>query len=159
MCLSHFIFSLMYIPKNFVTALYGIALPSNITCGNTGFLFCIVWKDIASVFSTLTTRLFGINHVCNLFMTLFNLYWRLFIFSSDTNMFVSSANNTIFNPVTFRGRSFMYNENSFGPRIERCGAPCSVSLVVEIYIPRFMLFISTHYFQCDRIQTKSLPYL
>jgi len=69
-------------------------------------------KDLANVLSTLTTRLFSVNHVCSPFITLFNLYWRLFIFSSDTNMFVSSANNTIFDPIILRGRSFMYNENS-----------------------------------------------
>jgi len=30
-------------------------------------------------------------------------YILLFMFSSDTNMFVSSANNTIFDPIIFRG--------------------------------------------------------
>jgi len=137
-------------PKNFVSVLYGISLPSNITCQITGFLFCVVWKDIANVLSTLTTRLFSVNHVCNSVITLFSLYWRLFIFASDTNMFVSSANNTIFDPIIFRGRSFMYYENSIGPRIEPCGSPCSISLVVKTYIPCFMLFISTHCFWCDR---------
>jgi len=48
------------------------------------------------MFSVLTIRLFSVNHVCKSVITLFSLYWRLFIFSSVTNMFVSSANNTIF---------------------------------------------------------------
>jgi len=82
-------------PKKFVSVLYGISLPSNITCGNTGFLFFVVWKDIDNVFSTLASRLFSVNHIYNSVITLFSLNWRLFIFSSDTNMFVSSANNTI----------------------------------------------------------------
>ena len=56
------------------------------------------------------------------------------MFLSDTNMFVSSANNTVFDPVTFRGRAFMYNENGIGPRIEPCGTPSSISLVVKTYI-------------------------
>ena len=60
----------MYMPKNFVLVLYGISLPSDITCGNTGFLFCMVWKDIANVFSTLTTKLFSVNHVSNSVITL-----------------------------------------------------------------------------------------
>jgi hypothetical protein len=48
----------------------------------------MVWKEIANVFSVFTTRLFSVNHVCNSVITLFSLYLRLFIFSSDTNMFV-----------------------------------------------------------------------
>jgi hypothetical protein len=47
---SQDIFSLMYMPKNFVLVLYGMCVPWNITCGNNGFLFCVVWKDIANVF-------------------------------------------------------------------------------------------------------------
>jgi hypothetical protein len=31
--------------RNFVSVLYGISLPANITSGNNGFLFCVVWKD------------------------------------------------------------------------------------------------------------------
>jgi hypothetical protein len=92
----------MYIPRNFVSVLYGISLPSKVTSGNTDFLFFVIWKETANVFSTLTTRLFSVYYVCNSFITLFNLSWRLFIFSSDTNMFVSSANYTIFDPIIFR---------------------------------------------------------
>jgi hypothetical protein len=106
----------------------------------------MVWKEeIANIFSTLTTRQFGVNHVCNSVVKLLSLYWRMFTFASDINMFVPSANYTIFDPIVFRSRSFRYNENSIGPRIKPCGAPCSISSVVETYIPCFMLFISTHY--------------
>ena len=41
----------MYMPKNFVSELYGMSLPANVTCGVIDFLFCGVWKDIANVFS------------------------------------------------------------------------------------------------------------
>ena len=112
MIIPFHIFFNKYIPRNSVSLLYVLPLPSNNTCGNTGFSFCVVWKDTANIFSTLTTRLFSVNHVCNTFITLFNLYWRWYIFSSVTNMFVSSANNIIFDHIIFSAGSFMYNENS-----------------------------------------------
>jgi hypothetical protein len=73
----------------------------------------------------------------------------VFKFSTDTNMLVSSANNTIFDPIIYKGRSFMYNKNNIGPKIESCGTPCANSLVVQTYVPSFMQFLSTHCFHCD----------
>ena len=109
-------------PRNFVSVLYGMPLPANVTCGNNGFLFCVVWKDITTVFSVFTTRLFSVNHVCISVITLFSLYWRSFIFPPDTNMFVSSANNNILVPVIFRDRSASY-------KIYIACVICSVQLI------------------------------
>ena len=109
--------------------------------------YCVVWKDIANVFPAFTIRLFEVNHVWISFMTLFSLDWTVFKLSPDINMFVSSANSTIFDSKTFNGKSFMYNKNNIGPRVEPCGTPCVISLVVETYVPCFLLLISTHCFQ------------
>ena len=53
----------MCTPRNFVSVLYGITLSSYKTCGRAGFLFCVVWNDIAIVLPAFTTRLFQANHV------------------------------------------------------------------------------------------------
>jgi len=83
----------------------------------------------------------------------------LFIFSSDTNMFVSSANNTTFDPIIFRGGSFMYNENIIGPRIEPCGTPCSISPVVETVLVSCYLYPHIVSSVIGKIQTISLKHL
>ena len=112
--------------------------------------YCVVWKDIASVFSAFTIRLFKVNHVWISFITLFSLDWMVFKFSPDTSMFMSSTNSTVFNSETFNGRSFIYNRNNIGPRIEPCGTPCVIPLVVETYVPCFLLLISTHCCRSDK---------
>ena len=124
----------------FRLCVYGTSLASRIMCANICFLFWKVWKGITNVLSALTTGLFSLNHVCSSFTTLFILYWSLCVFSSDTNMFVSFANNIIFDPVVFRGRSFWYSKNSTAPRIEPRGTACSVSIVVfEMYVPALQM--------------------
>ena len=50
----------------------------------------------------------------------------------------------------FNGRSFICNKNSIGPRVDPCGTPCAIALVVGTYVPSFLLLISTHCFRSDR---------
>jgi hypothetical protein len=59
----------------------------------------------------------------------------MFRLSSDISMFMSSANGTILGSRTFKGKSFIYNKNNNGPRVEPCGTPCVISLVVETNVP------------------------
>jgi hypothetical protein len=42
-------------------------------------------------------------------------------FSAVTKIFVSSANQIIFASWIFIGRSWMYNKNNIGSRIDPCG--------------------------------------
>jgi hypothetical protein len=51
-----------------------------------------------------------------------------------TNKFVSSADKTSSAPWIFNGSLFIYSENRSGPRTERCGTPCFLSLQEEIYL-------------------------
>jgi len=107
----------------------------------------VVWNDIANVFPAFTIELFEMNHDQISCMTLFVLDWTVFKLSPDISKFVSSANSTILDSKTFNGKSFMYNKNNIGPRVEPCGTPCIISLVVETDVPCFLLLISTHCFR------------
>jgi hypothetical protein len=104
MRLTHYIVSLMYIPKNFVYILYWISLSSNI-CDDNGLLLCEVKKDIVITFLALTTRLLSSNHVCDSFKTLLTLYWSWSHCPLILRMIVSTTSNTILESILFRGKS------------------------------------------------------
>jgi hypothetical protein len=62
---------------------------------------------------------------------LFIFCWRIFPFSSITNMFLSSANKTIFVSFIFIGRSSIYNKKQYQPENWTCGIPHLISFSVE----------------------------
>jgi hypothetical protein len=68
-------------------------------------------------------------------MTLFIICWRICPFSADSKMFVSSENKTVFVALIFIGRSFMYNKNNIGPKVELLGTSCLKSFIGETCFP------------------------
>ena len=110
--------------------------------GHYGINFWLL-NRIVKVLSVLTMRLFVENQVWAA-VELFTFSCKVFKLLPIIIMFVSSAYKTVFACV-LRGRSFIYNKNSSGPRIDPWGTPMSTSLVDEITLPRLRHFNSTNF--------------
>jgi hypothetical protein len=104
-CASHFIYSIMCMPKNFAFELQKIFILSNLTLYFIESVPCLSWNDTA-VFSVFSMRLFAQNHECESFITLFIFCWRICPFSAVTKRLVSSANKTVLVSLKFRAFRF-----------------------------------------------------
>jgi hypothetical protein len=90
------------------------------------------WKNNALVFSVFIMRSFTVNQLAIWFIAAWILSFKDLRFLSMSNMFVSSANRTIFASWTAVGESLINNINSRGPRTEPCGTPYFNSFHYEV---------------------------